>query len=201
MIAQPPPMLGTPEWIAAEMPPGYQNRIVEIQRLSEELQLMDRFGRLLWQVGDELAEAVLETFVAMGCEADRISSPATAAAIGVRLEGRGRLLVHASATSAMIQKRDPELTHVFQLVHQVAEESDRVVLVTNCEPGVRPAARGECLGEEALALLRRLGVNILPGPALFGMWALSLQDRPRAHIIAQRLQEQDGGVFALPVAV
>ena len=41
-----------PDWLATEMPPGYNTRLLEIQRLSEELRTMGQFGRLLWTAGE-----------------------------------------------------------------------------------------------------------------------------------------------------
>ena len=35
-----------PNWLPAEMPPGYNTRMLEIQRLSEELRMMGQFGQL-----------------------------------------------------------------------------------------------------------------------------------------------------------
>src|SRR4051794_14805866 len=57
-----------PDWLLDEMPPGFRNRVLEIQRISEELRGMERFGHLLWKVGDELSEAVRDTFATMGFE-------------------------------------------------------------------------------------------------------------------------------------
>ena len=198
MNAQLPVHETTPGWLSAEMPPGYENRLAEMRRLSDELRVMDRVGRLLWQTGDELIEAVQDAFIALGCETERIPRPVVRS-VAARLDGRRRLLVHASGSSGIVQKKDAELAHVFQLLHEQAEGGDRVVLVTNCEPGLRPAERPESVGPEALALLRRLGANVLPGPTLFALWTLSLQDKPRAHTFAERLHEHEGGVFVLPM--
>ena len=40
------------------MPPGYQTRLGEIERLSADLDAMDRIGRVLWESGEPLRDAV-----------------------------------------------------------------------------------------------------------------------------------------------
>jgi hypothetical protein len=155
---------------------------------------MDRFGRLLWQVGDELNEAVREAFAVLGYEAELLADPAS---VRVTLGGRRRLLLCASSSKGVIQKKSAEVGHVFQMVHTIAEESDRVVLVTNSDPTIRPADRPDAMGPEALTLLSKLGVNILQGPALFALWMLALESKDRAMAQVERLHGQDGGAFAL----
>ena len=186
-----------PDWLFAEMPPGYHNRVVEVRRLSEDLRMMERFGHLLWQVGDVLTEAVLDGFAALGFETGRMTGP-TFAYVTVTLDARRRLLLYVSATTDVIQKKGPEVARVFEMLHERAEDTDRVVLVTNSTPASRPSERGDTVGPEALNLLHRLGANVLPGPTLFALWMLSLEDRERAQKLVDRLHEQDGGVFELP---
>ena len=126
-----------PEWVVAEMPAGYQTRLLEIQRLMADLQEMGRFARLLWGVGPPLGEAARDAFTALKFEAQvQDTSPA---GVVVRLDGKRRLLLIPSATTEAIQKKAPELTQVFQTLQEVGEESDRVVLMTNVSP--REAAR------------------------------------------------------------
>jgi hypothetical protein len=194
----PPAIDSAPEWLNAEMPPGYQTRAAEIQRLTEELWQMGRFGRLLWRVGDELTEVVRETFTALGFEAEATNS--VSASLVVKLDRDRRLLLHVSASERVLQKRDPELAHVFKMVQEFAEDNDRVILAANANPSVRPADRKEPLAPEALDLLQRMGANVLTGPALFALWTLSLKDVNRAHTWVERLHEQDGGMFQMPAA-
>jgi hypothetical protein len=188
-----------PEWIMAEMPPGYQNRLAELQRISDELRAMDRFGRLLWQVGDPLHEAEQEAMAALGAEIQPIAEPAVRS-VAIRLENRRRLLVHTAASPAAIQRKDAELAHVFRLVHEVGEDGDRTVLVTNNDPAMRPPDRTPPVAGDALALLHRLGAVILTGPTLFALWSAGTQDKSRGRTLLERLQQQDGGVFELPPA-
>ncbi len=181
------------------MPPGYQTRAAEIQRLSNELWKLGRFGRLLWRVGDELTEAVRETFAALGFETELTGS--RWASVTVKVDVDRRLLLYVSASKSVIQKRAPELAHVFRMLHELAEDTDRVVLVTNTHPSARPADRPGSITPEALNLLNRLGTNVLTGPTLFALWTLLLQDGNRAHTSVERLYKQDGGMFSLSTSV
>ena len=117
----------SPDWLAGEMPPGYQTRLLEIQRLSEDLKAMERFGGLLWRVGEELTDAVRDTFIALGFEAER--TPGSAAAVTVKLWDRRRLLFHVATTGKAVQKKSAELKEVFSMLNEIAEETDRKSVV------------------------------------------------------------------------
>ena len=157
---------------------------------------MERFGGLLWQTGPALAEAVHDAFAALMFECHL--TPGADASVIVKLDSDQRLLIDVSATSDTIRKRSTEISRVFQTLHETAEDGDRVVLVTNSDREIRPADRPESASPEAIDMLQRLGVNIMTGPTLFGLWMLSLDDRDRAQLYAKRLHEQNGGLFALP---
>ena len=45
-----------PEWMSAEMPSGYHNRVAEIIRLTTDLEKLGRYGRLLTDTGSPLAD-------------------------------------------------------------------------------------------------------------------------------------------------
>jgi hypothetical protein len=185
-----------PDWLAAEMPPGYNTRLLEIQRLSEELRGMGRFGRLLWTTGDELAGAVREAFTALKHEA--VPTPGMGpSSVTVRMDAHRRLLLHVSSSEGPIEKKGPELAGVFQMLHEVADDNDRIVLVANCDPTTRPADRRDPIDPDGMKLLRRLGANLLPAATLFAVWTISLQDRDRARAAIERLHAQDGGTFEL----
>ncbi len=187
----------TPDWVIAEMPPGYQNRVAEIQRLSDELRDLERFGRLLWCVGENLTDAVRSTFAAFGFEAEPPpGSPGTS--LTVKLDGGRRLLLAVSPADGVVQKKSQAVADAFQLVREIAGGADRVALVANSDPDVQPADRREAASPDALDLLSRLGVNLVAGQTVFALWRLSLQDRDRARAYAVRLHEQDGGAFVLP---
>jgi len=185
-----------PEWLAAEMPPGYNTRLNEIQRLSEELRAMGQFGRLLWTAGDELTDAVRETFIALKFDARPTPGLPTSSLI-INVDTRRRLLIHVSPAEGLIEKKSPDIAHVFQMLHEVAGDDDRIVLVANSDPATRPADRRDPIDPEAMKLLRRLGANVLLAPTLFALWTQSLQDRDRARASVERLHAQDGGTFEL----
>jgi hypothetical protein len=123
-----PVAAGTPAWIVAEMPPGYQTRLDEIKRLSSELKAMDGIGCILWEKGEVLTDAVGTLFAALKCEVD--PKPGDMPAIAVNLGRSRRLLLVVSGVNSPIQKTNKELTLSFQAV-QFAGANDRVVLVVN----------------------------------------------------------------------
>jgi hypothetical protein len=185
-----------PDWVVGEMPPGYHTRLAEIQRLSEDLHAMDPFGRLLWEAGPRLTEAVRDVFVALRFEAVLMPGHA-ASGVLVKLDAR-RLLLHVAATEDIIKKKSEELAHVFQMLHESAEDSDRVVLVANNDLMTRPADRTDGIEPEALSFLRRMGANFLASPTLFRLWTVALHDQERARGYVERLHALDGGIFLPP---
>lgn len=183
-----------PDWMVAEMPAGYQTRYAEIQRLSAEMHSMDRMGRLLWETGAALHEAVRDTFT--GLKLDVVELSVTVPVIAVKLDSKRRFCVHVATAESAIEKKSPELASVFRIVHEIAGSEDRAVLVTNTDRTVPPKARPAPVSSEAANLLERLGVNVLPAPALFTLWSFSLQDPQRARTYLDRLHAQDGGMAA-----
>ena len=192
--------LHQPDWLAAEMPPGYRNRLEELQRLSRELEELGRFGRLLCAVGPELGDAVRDMLLAL--ELDTVAAPeGDGSSIVVKLDSGRRLFLYVSPSDHPVQRRSQELAHVFQIIHEQVSEGDRVVLIANHNPIVRPAERRDGVDAEAASLLKRLGANYVAGPTLFTLWSLSLQDRKRAREFFARIHAQDGGVFVMPQPV
>jgi hypothetical protein len=189
-----------PEWVVAEMPAGYQNRLTEIQRLVADLQQMGRYARLLWQIGPELGEAARDAFTALKSDAEA-ASVGTTTLVTVKIETRGRLLLLPSVATTTIQKKSAEISHVFQLLQEVAEETDRVVLVTNVDAEKPPAERVPALGPDALALVTRMGASHVTGPTLFSLWKLSMEQMDRARAQITRLYAEDAGTFELPAAM
>jgi len=186
-----------PDWVVAEMPPGYQNRVREIQMLMADLEAMGRFGRLLTETGARLGEAVRDVFASLRYET-ALMEDATSTAIVVELESRRRLLIHVAGDGQGIQKKSPEIARVFQMLQEVAEDTDHVVFVTNSEPHVKPADRGRSVTAEAEGFLSRLGVSHMSALTLFSLWKLSLQEPERAREQALRLHAHEGGPFELP---
>lgn len=186
-----------PDWVIRQMPPGYRTRLGEIERLVGELRDMDRFARLLWEVGVPLEEAVRDTFAAMKLDIE--PSPAAGTRqIAVRLKGGRRLIVEVADADAVVQKKGAAVERVFHLLQKVAGDSDRVVLIATCGTDRPPAERPALVDPDALSLLKRLGVNVMSGPTMFALWSVALQDPERARTYIERLHEQDGGLYQPP---
>jgi len=183
-----------PEWVAAEMPPGYQTRVVEIERLMSELREMEAIGRVLYETGEPLKDGVRAVFSAVKCESE--PTPEAPWSLAVRLDAARRLIVYVPGTDAPLQKTSEALTHAFQLV-QLASERDRVVLVANNDPAVPPAQRPDPVRPDAMQVLQRMGVNVTTTGALVNLWRLSFTDPQRVRTLLDRLHAQDGGAFAV----
>src|SRR5262249_11130231 len=100
-VLAPVPTLTTPDWLIAEMPQGYQTRLAEIQRLSAELEAMNRIGRLLWETGPPLVEAVLVAFTAFKFEVEPAGHAATFDA-SVKMDAGRRLLLNVATSEGTI---------------------------------------------------------------------------------------------------
>ncbi len=190
-----PAVAGAPDWMVAEMPPGYQTRLLEIERLSADLQAMDGIGCVLWETGEALRDAVGTLFAALKCEVGPTAGDTGAIAVG--LSGSRRLLLVVSGAGSPIQKTNEELARSFQTV-QSAGANDRVVLVVNNHPATPPADRPDPILPDALGVLQRIGVDVLTTVTLFRLWRLSLEDQQNARKALDRLHAQDGGQFLLP---
>jgi hypothetical protein len=177
------------------MPPGYQTRVAEIERLMKEIRAMDHIGRVLFESGPPLAEAANEIFVALKCESQLTPAPAE---VTVHLDGKRRLLIHLSETEGVIEKKSVELAQVFQMLHELAGSDDRVVLLANNDRNTRPVDRPDPITPDAVAFLQRLGANFVSAPTLFKLWIVLQQDPKKARAYVDRLHAQDGGSFLLP---
>src|SRR4029079_4927573 len=131
-----------------------------IQRLTAELQEMDRFGRIMLETGPRLAQSVAGLFVDLKYDVAPFSDAST---IAIKMEGKRRLVICASEEIAPIGRKSPDVARVFSAV-QDAEPTDRVVLVANVEPMTPPAARADAVTSDGIDVLQRLGVNIVTGP-------------------------------------
>jgi hypothetical protein len=190
-----PALAQPPEWMATEMPPGYQTRLLEIQRLSADLEMMDRIGRVLWETGEPLRDAVGAVFGALKCEVD--FTPGTDGLIAVMLGEALRLLFLVSRAAGPIQKTNEELAEAFQAV-QFAAAGDRVVFVANNDPATPPADRPDAVLPDALGVLHRMGVDVVTTATIFRLWRLALDDQQKARKALERLHAQDGGPFVIP---
>ncbi len=189
-----PAVAEAPIWMAAEMPPGYQTRLFEIERLSADLHAMDDIGCVLWKTGETLRDAVGTLFAAVKCEVD--PTPGDTGAVAVGLDGFRRLLLVVSGAVSPIQKTNEELARSFHAL-QFAGVNDRVVLVVNNHPATPPEDRPDPILPDALGVLQRMGVDVLTTFTLFRLWRLSLEDQQKARKALDRLHAQDGGQFLL----
>jgi len=193
-VLAPPTLFQAPEWLAAEMPPGYQTRLLEIDRLRAELRSMDEIGRVLWDSGDPLRTAVAAVFASLKCEVE--AAHGAASPVHVKFGDARRLVLLVSDAVPPVPKTHEDLARAFQAV-QFAASDDRVVFVGGNLPDVPPAARPDVVAPEALAVLLRMGVNVLSTATAFRLWRLAMEDAAKARKAVERLHAQDGGAFAL----
>lgn len=186
-----PALKDAPEWVPAEMPPGYRTRLLEIERLSADLRAMDAIARLLWESGEPLRDAVARVFGEFKCE---VEAPASPSPLAAKLNDSRRLLLLVSGTPGPIHRTHEEVTHAFQAV-QFAGADDRVVLVAHIDPATPPADRPDAVSPDALHLLERTGVTVVTSVTLFRLWRLWLEDQPKARKTLERLHAQEGGLF------
>ena len=184
-----------PEWMSAEMPPGYQTRLSEIERLSADLDEMDRIGRVLWGTGEPLRDAVGALFNALKCEVD--ATPGSTGPLVVKLGESRRLLLVVSGSASPVKKTDEELAQAFRAV-QFASANDRVVFVANNGPATPPADCPDPVLPDALGVLQRMGVAVVTTSTLFRLWRLWYEDQPKARKVLERLVAEDGGLFTIP---
>jgi hypothetical protein len=185
-----------PDWIVAEMPAGYQNRLSEIQRLIADMHEMGRFARLMYEKGPALTEAMRDVFAALKLETELLQGP-SATGVLAALDRKRRLVLIASDATAPIDRRSPDVAAVFHTLQDVTEESDRVALVTNVDAERRPADRSVQVTPDALAFLTRMGASHVTGPTLFNLWKLSLENVDRARAQLERLHAEAPGAFEL----
>jgi hypothetical protein len=183
-----------PEWLVAQMPAGYRNRYEEIQRLSSEIKGMDRLGRLLWESGAPLQEAVQEAFTAMKADTAWLEGGTV---LSVSLDSGRRLLIHVAGSDGPLDRKSEALATAFRTLQEATGKDDRTVLLTSGERDVPPKDRGDTVTADAHDLLRRMGVNVLPASTLFNIWMLSLTELNEARTCLDLLHGQDGGAFKI----
>jgi hypothetical protein len=182
-----------PDWMPAEMPPGYRTRLLEIERLSADLQAMDGIGRVLWATGEPLRDAVTRLFAELKCE---VEAPQEAGGpIAVTLGPSQRLLVLVSETVGPIHKTHDEITRAFQAV-QFADANDRVVFLAQGDPATPPADRSDPVLPDAQGLLEKMGVEVVSTTSVFRLWRLWLEDQQKARKALQRLHAEEGTLTA-----
>ncbi len=92
-----------PAWVSGQMPPGYQNRLAEIERLTKDLETMGRFGGLLWQTGSALNQVVRDACAAL--KLDIVTPASSDGFFFANLDARRRLIVYVSSGESALQKK------------------------------------------------------------------------------------------------
>jgi len=189
-----PHLAAAPAWLASQMPAVYRSRFEEIQRLTAEIQGMDRMGRLLWDHGDNLRDTVVEALSALRTKQEPSQEHGC---LVLRIDATRRLLVLVAQSDGPLDKGSEAIASAFKVLQTVAEPGDRVVLVTTAQRHLPPQERGETVSADAQDLLRRMGVNVLPTAMLFNVWMLSLSGPSEARACLELLHSQDGGSFKI----
>ncbi len=182
-----------PDWMPAEMPPGYRTRLLEIERLSADLHAMDAIGRVLWATGEPLKDAVARLFAELKCEVE--VPEGTGGPIAVRLGPSRRLLVLVANDPGPIHKTHEAMTRAFQAV-QFAEANDRVVFLAQGDAATPPADRPDPVLPDARALLERMGVEVATTTEIFRLWRLWLEDQQKGRKALERLHAEEGSLQA-----
>jgi len=184
-----------PSWVTAEMPPEYLEIEQQIEKLRQDARQFERFGDLLWRVGEPLTAAVRDAFVAM---AFQVTTPAGNENydLMIELEPPRRLFVEVIGGVLPLDKRSPDIARALRALQEDSAAADRVVFVCNI-PSDRPAnARQEQpVSAEALRLIQGLGANVITTPTLYGLWRYSLKDLAGARKSIHLLHGLDGGIF------
>lgn len=190
----PAQLAAAPAWLSAQMPAVYRSRFEEIQRLTAEIQGMDRMGRLLWDHGGHLRDAVVEALTALRTKPE---SGQDDGCLVVRIDATRRLLVLVAQSDGPLDKGSETVAEAFRVLQTTAEPGDRIVLVTTGQRHLPPQERGDTVSADAHDLLRRMGVNVLPTTMLFNVWMLSLSGPSEARACLELLHSQDGGSFKI----
>jgi hypothetical protein len=187
----------SPVWLVAEMPQQYRDAAATVARLTADMDGMNAIGRLLWQTGLPLNDAVRDVFVACGYGAELTERGATYD-VTVILDDRRRLLLEVTGIEGNIQKKSPKIGQLFQTTQEIATEHDRVILAANTFR-ISPVLerKDDHITPDALKLVKRMGANFVTTANLFGVWKAFLIEPELARQHIEKLHALDGGVFEL----
>jgi hypothetical protein len=167
----------TPDWVSGWMPQRHVEIVAEIDKLKEEAAEMESLGRLLWQTGMPLEEAVRDIFRAVGLSAE-LTPGTTSSDVVVEVGDGKRLLVAVTGTENGLTNKSPKIRQIFEASQDASEEKDRVVLVANVHR-LRPVADREWLDpatSEALMIIKGVGAVFVTTATLFAVWKLSREN-------------------------
>ena len=181
-----------PDWISGWMPPHHLEILAEIDKLKEEGSQMESLGRLLWQTGSPLEEAVRDLFRAVGLSAELTPGPSSSDVVVDVGEGK-RLLVLVTGTENGLTHMSPKIKQAFEASQDASGESDRVVLVANVHR-LRPVADREWLDpatSEARMVIKGVGAVFVTTATLFAIWELSWEhpDVATDHLLSLHTAE------------
>jgi len=108
-----------PEWVNAWMPQRHVDIVAEIERLRRESEQIASLGRLLWQAGRPLEEAVRDIFLAVGFQAELTPAEPTCDVLVGLGEGK-RLLVSVTGTEGNVTNKSTKIKQIFQAARSSA---------------------------------------------------------------------------------
>ena len=167
------PVDEAPDWVGAWMPQRHVEIAAEIERLREEARQIESLGRLLWQEGLPLQEAVKDVFRSVGLRAE-LTPELPAADVSVALGDGKRLLISVEGTEHNVTNRSAKIKQVFEASQQLGD-GDRVVLAANVHR-TRPVADREWLdpvSEEALMIIKGVGAIFVTTATLYRAWTMA----------------------------
>ena len=195
-----------PDWVAAMMPNRRHADIMEeiaklqaeAEQLREECQQMESMGRLLWQSGQPLEEAVCEVFTSVGLEAERAMEDVPFDVI-VGLGDGKRLLLEVSGIEGAVTKKSPKIRRTFDTAQDGVGEGDRIIFTANAyrERSVSDREWVDAINSDAMMILTGLGAVFLTTTTLFRIWSLSRENPEAAREYLVRLHGASPGIFAL----
>ena len=189
-----------PEWVNAWMPQRHVDIVAEIERLRRESEQIESLGRLLWQAGRPLEEAVRDIFLAVDFQAELTPAEPTCDVLVGLGEGK-RLRVSVTGTEGNVTNKSTKIKQIFQAAQELGE-NDRIVMTGNVHRG-RPVADREWLDPvsgDAMMVLKGLGVVFVTTATLFRIWTLSRENQQAATDQMGQLHAAPPGLFALETA-
>ena len=184
-----------PEWTTGHLPADYQYMKASVAELEGRMADMHRMGRLLWQTGPALEQAVADAFACCGIDVKGTARGITYDLIADLGAGR-RLLIEVTGIDGYVAKGSNKIAQVLA-AQEDRLDADRILLVLNAYRSLDLAARtGELLTEDARKVLtQRLDTVVVTTTALFDVWKLSRTDKDAARAKLERLHGAPAGVI------
>ena len=160
----------SPQWALDALPPQFQAGTDEIARLREDVDRIESMGRLLWQTGTPLEEAVCDVFRAAGLSAER-SPEGTTYDVEVKTKRQVKLLLEVTGINGKVKKESRKIGQALAAIQKHAQEPDRVAVVANTQRETPPADRDpDPITPDALNILKGIGVAFVTTADLFEAW-------------------------------